>query len=66
MIAVARGGQANRSLMSVAGAVSILAIVLAVVAVLLAINAWRNERRSVRWTILLLAVGAVLWLLVTV
>jgi hypothetical protein len=66
MIAVAKGGQANRSLIPIAGAASMLAIVLAVLALPLAINAWPKERRSARWVILLLAVGAVVWSLVVV
>jgi hypothetical protein len=66
MIAVAKGGQVNRSLASVGGAASLLAIVLAVLALPLAIIAWPKERRSVRVSLLLLAGLAVLWSLVMV
>ncbi len=66
MITAAKGGQVNRTLTSLAGIASMLAIVLAVLALPLAINAWSKERRSVRVSILFLAVVAVLWSLVMV
>lgn len=66
MAAVANDGRANRTLTSVVGPASTLAIALAVLASPLAINSWSKERGSVRVSSLLLAVGAVLWSLVMV
>jgi hypothetical protein len=62
----ARVGKVNRSLTSVGDAASALAIVLAVLALPLAINSWREERPSVRVSALCLAMGALLWSLVVV
>ena len=61
---MAKGGQANRSLISIAGAASTLAIVLAVLALPPPINACPKVRRSVRLS--RLAVVAVIWSLVVV
>ena len=65
-IAVAKGGQVDRTVASVAGVASVLAIVLALLALALAVMSWSKEPRWVRVSAVCLAVGALLWPLVVV
>jgi hypothetical protein len=65
-ITLAKGGQVNRTLASVAGPASTLAIVLALLALPLAVMSWPRERSSVRVSALCLAVGAICWSLLVI
>jgi hypothetical protein len=65
-ITVARGGQVNRSFASIAGVASTLAIVLSLLALALAAVSRPREPRWARVSVLCLAVGALVWSLVTV
>ncbi len=65
-IAVARGGQANRTFAMVAGVASPLAIALALLALALAARPRPKEPRWVRMSVLCLAVGAMIWSVVVV
>ena len=65
-VAVAKRGQVNRALPSVAGAASALAIVLALLALSLAVVSWPKEPPWSRALAFCLAVGALLWSLLVV
>jgi hypothetical protein len=62
----AAGAHVNRALTSIAGGVSVLAIVLAIPAVVLAIMGWRGQRRWVRVPVLCVSLAALLWSLLIV